>query len=1133
MIEELDKELTAQHGESQHQLLLDISALAGEDLKTGIQRVVRSVLMDLLQHPPAGFRVEPVFLAQESGSFFYRYARDFISKLHGADEQSKTLLQNEPIDFQSGDIFLGLDLYPDVRHGGIYFKKLRDAGVRIYFVVYDLLPLQFPSYFPPEVDIHHNEWMSVVAKGDGVLCISRSVADDVKAWFDSIHPIRDHPFSIGWFHLGADIDQSLPTKGFPEGFDEELLQFSAAPTILMVGTVEPRKGHLQVLNAFELLWMKGMKVNLVIVGKKGWMIDDVAHRFASHSKLNQEFFWYSNISDEALLKLYATADGVVMASEGEGFGLPLIEAAQHGCPVLARDLPVFREVAGEHATYFTDSSPLQLARVLYLWIKKIGYGSAAASTDMLWSTWQESTARIVNLLNDSCDPNWVYQLEKNTLPDPVQPALAADQPLEHKTLKVLAVDLTPVIAGGENGGAKVFILELLSTLARMKPETMFILLTRASAYNELAFLDRKNMMRMMVLDDSPHPSSEAMKAKECASIRAERTLIRWKRSVIKQPSTAAPQTLHEMKADLLFCPFTSLHLAEPGIPTVSTIHDLQYKTYPAFFSEMDVAHRDQVFIEACKHATALTAVSEYSRQSVITHSNVDPSRIRTIHHRLARRISSVNKQGKLLEKELYRRLALLPQSYLIYPANFWKHKNHEMLIEAFRLATLKGLPATMKLVCTGTPDGRQQFLIEKTLSMGLDHRIVFPGYLPNNELAFLLSNCMGMIFPSLYEGFGLPVIEAMAAGIPVACSNTRALPEVTDGAAFLFDPENPEQIANAMVSLSVDEELRDRLVRDGVLRAQEFSDQERMAHEYWMLFDDVINNRLHLPRNAWENWCEDDEHSATAVSQLTVSVVTPSFNQSQFIERTILSVARQQIPALEHVIFDGGSTDCTVEVLKKFGQAVHWVSEKDKGQSDAVNKGIKATHGDIIGWLNSDDIYYPHAIQRVLDFFEANPEIDVVYGMADHIDLSDRPFECYPTEPWNFERLHETCFICQPALFFRRRIAEHYGLLDESLHYCMDYEYWLRLGREGVRFAYLEEKLAGSRLYADNKTLGSKVNVHHEINDMFKRRFGGVPKRWLQNYAHITMNDRLGGRLTSSQEFKLRYLLAKLRWNKL
>ncbi len=275
---------------------------------------------------------------------------------------------------------------------------------------------------------------------------------------------------------------------------------------------------------------------------------------------------------------------------------------------------------------------------------------------------------------------------------------------------------------------------------------------------------------------------------------------------------------------------------------------------------------------------------------------------------------------------------------------------------------------------------------------------------------------------------------------------------------------------------------------------------------------------------------------AVMADALTFSIITPSYNQVAFIERTIQSVLTQGVAPLQYAVIDGGSTDGTVSILERYAESLWYVSERDAGQTEAVNKGITSTSGEIIGWLNSDDVYYPGTLAAVREFFAAHPSVDVVYGNGDHIDEHDRIIEPYPCEPWSPERLREVCFLCQPAVFFRRRVIERHGYLDARLQFCMDYEYWLRLAEGGAHVAHIPRRLAGSRMYAWNKTLGQRVAVHAEINHMLRKRLGAVPSRWISNYAHVVLETRGikrdDGRLRFAILVSLLSWWTAIRWNR-
>ena len=383
------------------QWLVDISNLFVNDAGTGIQRVVRHVLDELMACSPQGYRVEPVVL---SGDGVLRYARSYCQRRYFKTE---SLPPDEPVEFGSSDVFLGLDLAAHLIPAHInIFRHMRNRGVLQYFVVYDMLPVLRPDCFdPPGLPLFRAWYESVAEVSDGILCISKAVADEFELWLHQARPERHRPLNIGWFHLGADLSVATSTQSKEPG-DDSLAGLDNRPTFLMVGTIEPRKGYGQTLAGFEKLWSKGIEANLLVIGKPGWLVEDLLQRFRLHPERGKRLFWFEKAGDDLLLAAYARASALLMASEGEGFGLPLIEAADHGVPLIARDLAVFREIAGEHALYFSGYGPDVLADALQEWLVLDKQGRAPQSKGITWKTWAQATAQLVEAVRTG---QWVHR----------------------------------------------------------------------------------------------------------------------------------------------------------------------------------------------------------------------------------------------------------------------------------------------------------------------------------------------------------------------------------------------------------------------------------------------------------------------------------------------------------------------------------------------------------------------------------------------------------------------------------------------------------------------------------------------------------------------------------------------------
>lgn len=213
-----------------------------------------------------------------------------------------------------------------------------------------------------------------------------------------------------------------------------------------------------------------------------------------------------------------------------------------------------------------------------------------------------------------------------------------------------------------------------------------------------------------------------------------------------------------------------------------------------------------------------------------------------------------------------------------------------------------------------------------------------------------------------------------------------------------------------------------------------------------------------------------------------VSIITPSLNQSQFLEATICSVLNQDYPHIEYIICDGGSTDGSVEIIRKYADRLAWwCSEKDEGQSAAINKGLTRAKGEIIAWLNSDDCYLPCCVSTIVSAFVQYPDAGLIYGSLEIINASGQRVNNFPYQCWTLaDHLTQKVTVLQPASFWRREVMDSVGLLRTDLHYAMDFEFWIRIGRRYM-IKSLDKVLAQFRVSSVNKSSTQTIRWGPEL----------------------------------------------------
>jgi len=721
------------------QLLVDVSELHQKDSGTGVQRVVRGYLKNLLNDPPRDFVVNPVYASLDHG---YRYASKFKDTFLADDQLSSG--EDCELRWQRGDIFLVLDCQHHVQLSQeAFFKELQADGVIVKFVVYDLLPIQFPTlFYDRTLPTLHQRWLQLAANGDGAICISKATEEALEGWIQSAGIDTSPYFTTATNHIGSDLEGSRPTVGRPSNADSIINLIKARTSFLCVSTIEPRKQQQLILNAVELLWNENQDVNLVLVGRLGWQSEALAQTLQTHPELNSRLFWLEGISDEFLAEIYQICSCVVAASLNEGFGLSLVEAAKYGVPIVANDIPVFREIADGHAEFFEAGQPEQLADMLGDWVHRFHEGRHIASKGLKPLTWQRSTEYLKQRLLNNQSP-------------------------KHQ----LMIDISELVQRDAATGIQRVVKKLCDIWVSKPP---------AGYRVELVY------------------ASEAHGYRYAASYRSKHFGM--------THTTGKDHFIDYAPGDVFFAPDLAPHIQvanqglltrmrRDGVIVKFLVHDLLPINFPQFFPEGTLP----------AFSAWLSLVSEFD--GVISHSastaddfttwlsSNAPSRVgkcRAGYAHLGWDFMDKTVPPPISEE---RENSIAPTFIMV--GTIEPRKGHAEVLDAFEVAWARDIDIELHIIgkrgwdCATLTDRLDQH-------PELGRRLIWLDAADDQALESAYQNADCLIAASLGEGFGLPIVEAASRGLPIIARDIRVFREIAGQNAFYFDSQKKEGLKTGL-----------------------------------------------------------------------------------------------------------------------------------------------------------------------------------------------------------------------------------------------------------------------------------------------------------------------------------------------
>jgi glycosyltransferase involved in cell wall biosynthesis len=541
-----------------------------------------------------------------------------------------------------------------------------------------------------------------------------------------------------------------------------------------------------------------------------------------------------------------------------------------------------------------------------------------------------------------------------------------------------------------------------------------------------------------------------------------------------------PAAVAATGAELLFCPLTFLDPPDPAVASVPMVADLYPEleplAVPADYREL----ARQWLRPSLRAADVVLTMATPTADQIAARHGIDRDRVVVAPPP----VDPAPAEPDALDG------FDLPERFLFYPARFYEHKNHRALVQALGIVTRRSRDAP-QLVLTGE-DRLPRELAAEIERQGLADRVHALGQVDREVVSALHERAAALAFVSRFEGFGIPPIEAMLAGTPVLASSHPVVREVVGDAALTVDESDPEAIAAGIERLLGDRGLADGLRAAGRERALRY-DTAASLERHVAAFELALRLRRERPRVAYE--------------PPTVGIVTPSLDSVDFVRATVESVLAQDYPRLRYVVMDGGSTDGTVDVLRSFGDDLDWISELDGGQSEAINRGIERVGGDIVAFLNSDDLYEPGAIATAVERFRKRPGAGMVHGRARMLDADGAEVRISDLVHVDHAGLAASNPIAQTAAFYAGGAWRDLGGLDTALHYALDYDLFIRIAAE-LPVCAVDDVLSRVRFHPAAKSEAQRGRCFRQTFAVARRHYGVVAPEQIDGYARWLVAGR-------------------------